>query len=305
MGLAATVLASPDEPKSKDPKAKAAAPKKVVKKRFHVELAPGRFTGSNSVSYTVRTTETQGDREETSTHFAQHTERFVDDIVRANRNGDFEMRRNYLRLYTKSRDSLRGRPNVSRSPLQGRTLTVRETQRRRHVVLKGAGVVSNQLKRVVGMEIDWRDIFLSEPIGVGDEWKPEVTRLARRMAAYLDCGNRSKMNVRYEENVVVNGSRQAKFYVDWTLEGMRGRKLHTSVNLAGDVFYDFALKRIVAVDLGGAITVRGVFLDDKQPRVIKGHGPVTLKTTLSRAPVKAAVEDEDDDADADADETED
>jgi hypothetical protein len=79
--------------------------------------------------------------------------------------------------------------------------------------------------------------------------------------------------------------------VDWTAEGARDRHLHTVVNLAGDVFFDLKLKRVVLVDMGGSITVRGAYVSERT-RIVKGHGPVMLKTTINAAPLQASADDD-------------
>lgn len=279
-GLLAPAHAEP-EPKGK----------KVKKMRMRVRLKAGaRYAGSNTVSYTIRTTVREGQRRVSSSESVQRTERFVDSIVRSGENGILEIKRNYLRVYAKMRDSETGRPNVRQSPMQGRSVVIRENQRRRDVIMDGKRAVDPQVRRVAGMEIDWRDILPEQPIAPGDEWTPDVQRLARRLAAYLRCGTRSKMKVRYEEIVIRGGSRQAKFYVDWTVEGMRDRHLYTKVSLAGDVFYDFAETRIVHVDVGGTMIVRGAYVGKGHPRIVKGEGPVSIQTTINPAPLRAAAD---------------
>lgn len=260
--------------------------------RMRVWLQAGaRYAGSNTVSYTIRTIVRQGDHTTTSSESAQRTERFVDDVVRASENGVIEIKRNYLRVYTKMRDS-EGRANVRRSPMQGRSVVISESRRRRQIVMVGRGTVDSRLRRVAGMELDWRDIFPEKPVGPGDSWSADVSSLARRLAAYLRCGTRSEMKVRYEEDVMREGSRQAKLYVDWTIEGMRDRHLYTKVTLAGEVYYDFAERRIVHVDVGGSMIVRGAFVGKGHPRIVKGEGPVNIQTTIKRVSLQAAAGDE-------------
>ena len=284
--LAALLAPAQAGPHSKT-KAKAAraAKPKPKRRRFRVRLRPGaRYTGSNTVSYMIRTTVRQGQKTEVTVEAVQRTERFLDRIVRAGENGIIEIRRDYLRLYTKMRDSEKGRPAVHRSPMQGKSVIIRENARRREVRMAGRGAVDPVVRRIVGMEMDWRDIFPEGPIRVGDSWEGDGTALGQRLAVYLTTGQRSKMRVRYEEDIDRDGVKQAKFYVDWTLEGMRDRKLYTKVVLAGDVYYDFKMQRIVKVDMGGTVIVRGAVVGEGHPRIIKGQGPVTLKTIISLAP---------------------
>lgn len=250
----------------------------------------GRYLCSNMVSYTTRTTTRQGESKSETLESVQRTERFIDRIVRAGENGIAEIRRDYLLAYTKTRNSEHGRPTVHNSPMRERSVIIRENRRRRDVQMVGRGVIDPLVRRVVGMEIDWRDIFPEDAVGPGDVWDAEVTALGRRMAAYLRCGTRAKMRVRYEANVEVEGSPQAKLYIDWTLEGMRDRRLFTKVTLAGDVFFDFKLKRVVKVDLAGTMVVRGAIVGDKgPPSIIKGEGPVTILTTVAVAPEPQAA----------------
>ena len=276
-------------PAHADPEPKA---KKVKKTRMRVWLRAGaRYAGSNTVSYTIRTTVRQGERTTSSTESAQRTERFVDDVVRANESGVIEVKRNYLRVYTKMRDS-EGHANVRRSPMQGRSVVITESRRRRQVVMVGRGTVDTRVRRVAGMELDWRDIFPEAPVAPGDSWSADVSSLARRLAAYLRCGTRSRMKVRYEEDVIREGSRQAKLYVDWTVEGMRDRHLYTKVTLAGDVFLDMQRRRVDFVDLTGSMIVRGAVIANGKPRIVKGEGQVVVKTTIKPARVEAAAKDE-------------
>jgi hypothetical protein len=61
--------------------------------------------------------------------------------------------------------------------------------------------------------------------------------------------------------------------------------------LAGDVYFDLDQQRFVMVDLTGRLLVRGAVIVKKgAPRIIKGEGPVALKSTLKAAPVQAAAE---------------
>jgi hypothetical protein len=262
---------------------------KVKKVRLRTRLHPGeRYLGSNTVSFTLKTAVRQGDRVTHSNESVQRTERFVDKVVRAGENGITEIHRDYTRFYTKARDSEGGRPTVHRSPMQGRSVVLLENQRRREVKLEGRGALDPIVRRIAGMELDWRDLFNEDAIGPGDVWEADVTALARRLAAYLRCGTRSKMRVRYEENVEVDGVRLAKFYLDWTLEGMRDRRLYTKVVVAGDLYFDLEMERVVLVDLGGSIVVRGALIGEGPPRIVKGEGKVTVHTSIKRAPVQAA-----------------
>ena len=278
-------------PAHADPKPKA---KKVERQRIRVRLQTGaRYAGSTTVSYTIRTRVTEGERESSSTESVQRTERFVDNVVRAGDNGLLEIKRNYLRVYSKTRDLETGRPNVRQSPMQGRSVVIRESRRKREVVLSGRGSIDSRISRTAGMELDWRDVFPEEPVGIGDTWSADARRLARRLAVYLKCGTRSTMKVKYEEDVVRDGSRQAKLYVDWTVEGMRDRRLFTKVTVAGDVYYDFAQRRVVHVDVGGSMIVRGAYVGKGKPRIVKGEGPVSIQTTVNLAPIRAAAGDDD------------
>jgi len=247
-----------------------------------------RFLGSNTVSYSVTTTFRQADKNWSTSESVQVTERFIDKILRSGTHGILELEREYLVHYTKQRASAQERPHVEQSALQGEKVILRERRRRREVKLDGAGAVDPIVRATAGIEIDWRDIFPDEAVTPGDVWKADATALSRRLAAYLNSGHRAKMQVRFEE--VIDG--QAKLYVDWTLEGMRDRNLFTKVTLAGDVFFDFALQRVVRVDLAGNIVVRGAIIGEGQPRIVKGEGQVSLKTTIKVAPVEAAAGEE-------------
>ncbi|MHC4134562.1 MAG: hypothetical protein ACYTDU_04820 [Planctomycetota bacterium] len=248
-----------------------------------------RFLGTNTVSYSVTTKFRQGDKNWSTSESVQVTERFKDKVLRSGTRGLLEVERSYLLHYTKHRASEQDRPHVEQSALQGRKVVLRERRRRREVKLDGPGAVDPIVRNTAGIEIDWRDIFPDDAVAPGDTWTADAVALSRRLAAYLDSGKRGKMQVRFEE--VVDG--QAKFYVDWTLEGMRNRNLFTKVTLAGDVFFDLKLKRVVNVDLTGNIVVRGAIIGEGQPRIVKGEGKVSLKTTVKVAPVEASAEDED------------
>ncbi|MDH3592366.1 MAG: hypothetical protein OER88_10835 [Planctomycetota bacterium] len=251
-----------------------------------------RYTGSNTIAYEVKTIVREGQKSTESTESIKRTERFVDRITRAGRNGVLEIERSYLKLYSTTQNSTATRKTVSQSPLQGRVVKIRETQRRRDIKLEGRGTIDPLVRRTVGMEIDWRDLLPDDPVKPGDQWNPEVTTLSRRLAAYLNCGPRGKMRVRYEENTTVGTHRVAKLYIDWTIEGMRDRNLFTKVVLAGDVLFDLDWQRVVDVDLTGSIVVRGAIISKTGPKIIKGEGPVTLKSSLKSAEIAAAASDE-------------
>jgi hypothetical protein len=249
-----------------------------------------RFLGSNTVAYSVTTNFRQSDKSWSTSESVQVTERFRDKILRSGSHGILELERVYMLHYTKQRASKQERPHVEQSALQGEKVVIRERRRRREVKLEGAGAVDPIVRATVGIEIDWRDVFPDDAVGPGDSWKADATALSRRLAAYLDSGHRAKMQVRFEE--IVDG--QAKLYVDWTLEGMRDRNLFTKVTLAGDVFFDLELERVVNVDLAGNIVVRGAIIGEGQPRIVKGEGQVSLKTTVKTAPVEASADAEED-----------
>jgi hypothetical protein len=247
-----------------------------------------RFLGTNTVSYSVTTTFRQSDRQWSKSESVQVTERFKDKIRRSGSHGVLEVERSYLLHYSKHRASAQDRPHVEQSALQGRKVVLRERRRRREVKLDGPGVVDPIVRHTAGIEIDWRDIFPNDPVAPGDSWKADCVALSRRLAAYLDSGKRGKMQVRFEE--IADG--QAKLYVDWTLEGMRDRNLFTKVTLAGDVFFDLKLQRVVHVDMTGNIVVRGAIIGEGHPRIVKGEGQVSLKTSVKAATVEASAEDE-------------
>jgi hypothetical protein len=278
--------------------ASSAQDKKAPAKRvLAMKLRRGqRFLGTNTVSRSVTTNFRQGDKSWSTSESVQVTERFVDKILRSGSHGVLEVERNYLLHYSKQRASEQDRPHVEQNALQGRKVVLRERKRRREVKLDGPGAVDPIVRNTAGIEIDWRDIFPDDFVAPGDTWKADAAALSRRLAAYLDSGQRGKMQVRFEE--VVDG--KAKLYVDWTLEGMRNRNLFTKVTLAGDVFFDLELQRVVHVDLTGNMVVRGAIIGEGQPRIVKGEGQVSLKTTVKAAPVAAAPdEDENDDEDDD------
>ncbi|MHC4957220.1 MAG: hypothetical protein ACYTGN_02510 [Planctomycetota bacterium] len=272
-----------------EPEKSAANQQPKVRLKYKLRLG-ARYSGSNTVSYDVKTTVRQGDKVTVSSRSLQRTERFVDKIVRAGENGIVEIKRDYLRLYSKAREEGAERPTVHQSPTQGRTVILREERGRRSIKLDGAGAVDPIVRRIAGLELDWRYLFPEDPVGVGDKWEAEMSALAKRMGIYLQCGTKSKMSVRYEENLIRDGARLAKFYVDWALDGMRDRRFYTKVTLAGDVYFDRDLQRIVKIDLGGSMIVRGAIMGTGQPKIFKGEGPITYTHTLSEAPLQAAVE---------------
>jgi hypothetical protein len=71
---------------------------------------------------------------------------------------------------------------------------------------------------------------------------------------------------------------------------MRDNNLNTKVTLAGDVLFDLALQRVVAVDLTGTMIVRGAIIGNGAPRIVKGEGQVLVKSSLRTADVEAAPE---------------
>jgi len=249
-----------------------------------------RFTGSNTVSYSMAITTRQGQNEVTESEAVERTERFIDEVRRADLNGTIEIERTYLKLFAKARTDDDSRPEIFQNALQGQKVELRERGRRRDLKLAGRGTIDPIVRRTAGMEIDWRDIFKEDPVRPGDAWEAEVGGLTRALAAYLNCGTRSKMRVRFEEIVENAGTRQAKLYVDWTIEGMRDRHLFTKVTVAGDVFFDMELKRVVAVDLVGNMIVRGAIIGSGPPMIVKGEGQVFVKSSLKVADIEAAPE---------------
>lgn len=265
-------------------------PPKVEKQVLEFRLVPGsRTVGLNRVTYSVSISERMGLKTETRTESVQRTERFLDQVMRAGVGGILEIKRTYNMAQVKIRNDETKRKVLERSPMNGRTVRILERSRKREVKLEGRGVVDAFTRRTVGMEIDWRDVFQDYPVGPGDVWDAETVTLGRRMAAYLACGDKSRMRVRYEENVVRDGRKQAKLYVDWTLEGMRDRHLFAKAQLAGDIFYDFEEHRIVEVDLGGSIRVNGTIMVNDTPKIIKGEGPISLESSVKPAPIEAAA----------------
>ncbi|MHC4224271.1 MAG: hypothetical protein ACYSX0_04740 [Planctomycetota bacterium] len=252
-----------------------------------------RYAGSNTVSATVKTVVRKGDQETSSSYEISRTERFVDEVLRAGENGVTEIRRHYLRCFAKEKDSEKGRPKVHQSAVQGHTILIREKRRRRDIEFEGKVAMDLLLRKVVGMEMDWRDIFSDEPVAPGESWEGDATALTRRLAPYLECGTRPKMKVHYEE-ILKQGDREiAKLYVDWVIQGMRDKHLFTKVVLAGDVLFDFKLERVVSVDLAGSIIVRGAIVGQDAPRIVKGEGPVSVKSEIKEAPLQAAADGED------------
>ena len=260
---------------------------------FETHLRRGqRYTGSNTVSYTVTMTTRQGQQETAETESVERTERFVDQVQRAETHGVLEIERTYTKLFTKARKGDETRPDVYQSPLQGQKVEIKEREHRRDAKLNGRGTIDQLVRRTIGMEIDWRDIFPEDPVRPGDSWDSDAGALARALGAYLNCGTRSQMRVRFEEISERAGARQAKLYVDWSVEGMRDKHLFTKVTLAGDVYFDLALQRVVAVDLTGSMIVRGAIIGNGAPKIIKGEGQVLVKSSLKPADVQAAPEED-------------
>ncbi len=260
---------------------------------FETQMRRGqRFTGSNSVSYTVTVTTRQGQKETSESESVERTERFVDQVQRAETHGVLEIERTYTKLFTKARKGDEARPDVYQSPLQGQKVELKERAHRRDVKLTGRGTVDPLVRRTIGMEIDWRDIFPEDPVRPGETWDADAGALSRALGAYLNCGTRSAMRVRFEEILDHGGAKQAKLYVDWTLEGMRDKNLFTKVTLAGDVHFDLALQRVVAVDLTGTMIVRGAIIGAGAPKIVKGEGQVLVKSSLKPADLQAAPEED-------------
>jgi len=271
---------------------------KAAKPPEKVLLAPqfregDRFAVSLQVSTDVRRKEKQGDRETVSSESVQRTERFVDLVTTPGEAGLLEIERSYLTLYTKVKGGEEERPTVFRSPLSGRSVTLREQGRRRDVTLKGRGSLDALTQKTAGVEIDWRDILSDRPVGPGDEWEAECDGLAKRVAALLSCGHsRSAMRVRFEERAKRFDRDCVRLYVDWTIEGMRDLQLFSKVTLAGDAWFDLGYGRFVDIDLVGTIGVQGAIVGRGPARIIRGEGPVSLKTVVRRSEVEAAVEKE-------------
>lgn len=252
-----------------------------------------RFTGSNTVSYTVTMTTKQGQKETTESESVERTERFVDQVLRSETHGVLEIERTYTKLFTKARAGDQARPDVYQSPLQGQKVELRERARRRDVKLGNRGTVDPMVRRTIGMEIDWRDVFPEDPVMPGDAWEGDAAALSRSLGAYLNCGTRSRMRIRFEEVVEREGSKQAKLYVDWLLEGMRDKNLFTKVTLAGDVYFDFDLQRVVSVDLTGSMIVRGAIIGSGAPKIVKGEGQIVVKSSVKTADVEASAPEDD------------
>lgn len=249
-----------------------------------------RLTGSNTVSYTLTMKTRQGQKETEDTETVERTERFIDVVQRSETHGVLEIERTYLKLYTKARGADDGRPDVHQSPLQGQKIELKERGHRRELKVAGKGAIEPIVRRTAGMEIDWRDIFPEDPVLPGDTWEADAGALLRALVAYLNCGTRPTMRVRFEEIAGKGAAKIAKLYVDWTLEGMRDKNLYTKVTLAGDVHFDLALQRVVAVDLTGTMIVRGAIIGNGAPRIVKGEGQVLVKSSLGTADVEAAPE---------------
>lgn len=250
-----------------------------------------RLTGSNTVSYTLTVKTRQGQKETEETETVERTERFIDVVQRSETHGVLEIERTYLKLFTKARGADDARPDVRQSPLQGQKIELKERGHRRELKIAGNGTIEPIVRRTAGMEIDWRDIFPEDPVLPGDTWEADAGALSRALGAYLSCGTqRPVMRVRFEEVAGKAGGKLAKLYVDWTVEGMRDKNLYTKVALAGDVHFDLALQRVVAVDLTGTMIVRGAIIGNGAPRIVKGEGQVLVKSSLGTADVEAAPE---------------
>jgi len=233
--------------------------------------AGDRLKGQNSISYDVETSKTSGQRITKSSESVQRTEKFVDIVKESGQLGEVR-ERSYLIRYEKVRTD-GGRPEVLQDPLTGKTVVIRETKRRREVSSPDGSPISPLVRRTVGMEIDWRDILPNDPVRPGDEWDGDATTLARRISAHFDSGSRSKMRVRYEEDVEHEGARCAHLYIDWRIEGMRDRNLFTKVLLAGDAYLDLDNGRFIDIDLTGRLVVRGAILGRGFPTIVKGQRP--------------------------------
>lgn len=256
-----------------------------------------RYTGLHQVTWSARTTVRQGEKITESRESVQRTERFVDTVLRAGSDGVFELERTWTASYVKrpSREDP-DRKEVLRTPNHGRTLRITEQNRRRTVAPgadEGGAEPDPFTKQTAAVDLDWRDILPDDPVRPGDSWDADATALARRFAPYLDCGRQSVMKVRFIDDVERDGRAMAKLYVYWTLEGMRDRQLFVKVTLAGDVHYDYALQRVVGIELGGSLEVQGAIVRQQVPEIIKGEGPVSLEFELKPAPVEAAAPAED------------
>lgn len=271
--------------------ARAEEPAKVM---LQARLHPGeRLAGSNSIGFEMKMSERQADREKTTFESVQRTERFVQTVQKTPETGSLEIERTYLSLYARVKSGNAERPTVFQSPVTGRTVLLKETRRRREVALKGHGALDAHVQRTAGMEIDWRDILSDDPVGPGDTWSGDSAALSKRLAAYLNCGSsRTEMKVRYEEDAVRQSLRCAHLYVDWTVEGMRDLHLFTKVTLSGDAWFDLEGQRFLEIDLAGKMIIQGAIAGKGPATIIRGEGPVTLKSGLKAAPLEAAVEDE-------------
>jgi len=270
--------------------AKKPAKKKVESFLLRYELARGkRFIGSNTVSFNVKHTVRTGNKKEESEESVERTERFRDHIKSSSSRGPVEIERQYQRLFTKVRDSERGRPDVDQNPLQGRTVFITERRRSRSIRAEKGLPVPTFVRKTVGIEIDWRDVLPRERVQVGDVWEADAEAFARRLAPYLDSGTRVRMIVRFESIEIRDGARCAKFYVDMTIDGMRDRQLFTKAQLAGDAIFDMNLKRFVMIDLAGSFIVRGAILGKGLAKIIQAEGKASYKSTLREVQVSAAA----------------
>ena len=251
-----------------------------------------RYTGSNVVIYELEMTVREGRKSSKTKESVKRTERFVDRVLRAGSNGVIEIERSYLKLFSTVMNSSLERKIVQKSPLKGRVVKIKEQRRNRILALEGRGGIDSLVRRTAGIEIDWRDAMPDEPVRPGDEWTPDVSALTRRFAAYLNCGTRGKMRVRYEGDIDVKGHRMAKLYVDWTIQGMRDRHLFTKVVVAGDVLFDREIQRVVDVDLSGSMIVRGAIILEEGSKIFKGEGPVSLRMQLRAPKVEASAGEE-------------
>lgn len=259
-------------------------------RKFVTQVRTGdRYTGSNTVTLRMTTKVRQGDRESETEEKMQRTERFLDRVVRAGEGGALEIERTYNMLYAKVTAPDTSRPEIFQNPLQGQTVTIRERRRRRDIKLDdSSGVIDVITRKTVGFELDWRDLFPDDPVAPGDTWEADAQALSQRLGAFLDAGNRGTMKVRFEEIEERKGRRLAKFYVDWTVKGMRDQHLFTKIVLAGDVVYDLDYHRVTEVDLIGNMIVTGAIMGGTTPRIIKGNGSLEVKCQIKPAPAVEA-----------------
>jgi len=274
--------------------ARAQEPADTTAREMPFRLIEGsRFTGLHQVTWSARTTVRKGDKVTESSESVQRTERFVDQVLRADSESVFEIERTYVASYVKRPSSADpDRKEVLRTPNHGRTFRITEQNRKRTIAAgpeDGGPEPDNFTRQTAGVDLDWRDILPDHVIHPGDNWDADATTLARRFAPYMDCGRQTTMKVRYVEDVELDGRKLAKLYVYWTLEGMRDRQLFVKVTLAGDVHYDYALQRVVKLELGGSLEIQGAILRGRVPEIIKGEGPVMLEFELKPAPVEAAA----------------